>query len=241
MKQKFKHFLLTKFNLGLYSGERQDKNNKKIDGDSWMMHRLQLFERYCLPSITHQTNSNFTWILLLDPKTPASYLARIACYRRICKNMVVGIGGWFDQYIKMLLPKDVDYLITTRIDNDDALNIHAIDLIQRSFRPYKSQLIGFPLGYHWEKDRLYLNSSGCYSFLSLVEKVHRPNGKIKIRTVRCKDHLQFYKSSNILYLAVNTPMWLQVIHDHNLINKAKGIPVPLHRLQKMNFGFPVFP
>jgi len=230
------HFILTKFNQGLYTEPLRDKTGQKIQRDQWMKQRLALFEKYCLPSIINQVNQEFTWLLLLDPQTPKKYLRRLARYKNAYHNIRLCLGGWFDSHLKRMIKQGTKFLITTRIDNDDALHQKAIRYIQNSFRQQELQLVGFPLGYHLEGDRLYLNKSGSYSFLSLIEKVRRVDGRLQIKTVRCPHHLRFYKTSKIRFLKPDTPMWLQIIHGRNLVNQAKGSPVPLDELNRRVFG-----
>lgn len=234
--KNFEHFILTKFNLGLYTKPIAEKKGRPFEGDHWMEHRLRLFAEYCFPSVTNQVNQEFTWILLLDPKTPSKYLSELKRYQRIFPQIRLCVGRWFDHHLKHLLKKSTAFLITTRLDNDDALHRKAVTYIQESFAEDKCRLCGFPLGYHLAGKNLYLNKSGCYSFLSLIEKVRRLNGELKIRTVRCPRHLEFYKSSPIKLLQPDTPMWLQVIHDRNLVNQATGRPIPLSRLNRQDFG-----
>ena len=69
------HFVITRFNLRTaYSGT--DRHGKPVLGPSWMHERIELFERYCLPSMVHQVNQNFTWLVLLDEATDPESAAR---------------------------------------------------------------------------------------------------------------------------------------------------------------------
>lgn len=120
--KKFEHYLLTKFNIGLYNDKKIDKNGRKINDDQWMEHRLKLFEKYCFPSIIKQTNQNFKWLVLFDRRTPKRYLNDINRFKKY-KHFIPFFGGWFDENIKKNLDPHAKYLITTRIDNDDAFNI----------------------------------------------------------------------------------------------------------------------
>ena len=51
---KMKHFLIIPFNAG-----NKDSN--------WLEHRMQFFNCFTSPSITSQTNQNFTAVFLIDP------------------------------------------------------------------------------------------------------------------------------------------------------------------------------
>lgn len=231
----YQHFILTKFNLGLYNGYKRDKNGQKVNNDQWMEHRIKLFEKYCYPSIKKQVNQNFLWLVLFDPMTPQKYLKRIKNYQRY-ENFCPVFGGWFDDHIKQILDPAKEYLITTRIDNDDAFHLQAIKSIQKRFNKENLCLLGFPIGYCLEGDHLFLNRSGTYSFLTLIEKIQRTDNGVEMITVRRKDHLQFYKSTKIKMIETTRPMWLQIIHEKNLVNQAKGKMIPLEQLNVQDFG-----
>src|SRR5690606_22980542 len=130
------------------------------------------------------------------------------------------------------------YLITTRIDNDDAFNIKAIEYIQDHFAHQDLLFLNFPIGYCL-KDRtnqLSLNGSKSNPFISLIEKVTWKNQEPIVRTVRCMNHSHLSQIGTIKQIAVKTPMWLQVIHDLNIVNKLRGKPVPKGQLDKSQFG-----
>ena len=53
------HFVITRFNLrAAYSGA--DRQGQPVLSPGWMRERIELFERFCLPSMVHQANQNFT-------------------------------------------------------------------------------------------------------------------------------------------------------------------------------------
>ena len=72
--KKVQHFILTRFNLRLVEVSADldsDKFGNKIDRDQWLLHRFELFERYCLPSMAAQANQDFRWFLFFDEATSA--------------------------------------------------------------------------------------------------------------------------------------------------------------------------
>ena len=81
----FHHYILTRFNIRLF---RYDKHGHSIDQESWIEERLKLFETYALPSVMGQTRQDFTWILLVDSKTPDSYRERMKSYRKCCPQII---------------------------------------------------------------------------------------------------------------------------------------------------------
>lgn len=131
---ELQHFLLTRFNILLW---RQDKEGKKVRTTKWLEHRFSLFEKYCLPSIKSQTCQGFEWIVLFDSMTPDSFKDKIACYQKDCPQLIPVFvepenGFRFaeifkDEIIKRLKAKRV---ISTYLDNDDALNIGFVEDLQ---------------------------------------------------------------------------------------------------------------
>ena len=137
----FHHFILTRFNLPLWT---EDKCGRSIDRVSWLEERMFLFEKYCLPSVVGQTNYNFTWILLCDENTPVEYREHIKSYRdqlsmieliQVEEEYAWDFPNVFSEVVSSMLEargaNNGDVCITTQLDNDDAINKDYIDFIQR--------------------------------------------------------------------------------------------------------------
>jgi len=89
-------------------------------------HRFKLFEITCLPSILQQENQDFKWVLIVDPKLKTHY-------RNKLEKLISGRAnsyihefnsdekqehtGWLKSYVNV----NAEYLITTKLDDDDAL------------------------------------------------------------------------------------------------------------------------
>lgn len=63
-----KHFVITLFNIKIY---QKDKAKRDVLTDEWLRERLDLFERYCLPSMKQQTDKDYVWLCLFDKETRA--------------------------------------------------------------------------------------------------------------------------------------------------------------------------
>jgi hypothetical protein len=61
----FHHFVLTRFNvkIGLGGGESVAPNLE------WLVHRFDLFDKFCFPSVRNQSNLNFKWLVFFDVDT----------------------------------------------------------------------------------------------------------------------------------------------------------------------------
>ena len=186
---RFRHFLLTKFNLGLYPADENQAHRDKSgqaparDPDRWMAERLELFDMYCVPSVMNQSNKDFTWLVVFDAKTPSEHRERIERYRDDCvlvplfaesrcrdESHVVAsrfkgkILRFFhfeaalpavQDYIAQRLDEDTKYVITTRLDNDDAIHSDFVRRVQ-DFLPAESPAkpgLLTKLIYKWTLDR----------------------------------------------------------------------------------------
>lgn len=237
--KKFEHFLLTKFNKGLYTRSKKT-GGKRTVRDEWMTHRIRLFEKYCLPSIKNQATQDFKWLVLFDRNTPEKYRKRIEEYTRY-RQFIPVFGGWFPQHVKRLLKPETQYLITTRIDNDDAFHKNALKNLQLHFAEQRFLFLNFPRGYCLEDTtgRITLNGSKSNPFITLIEKVERNPQGITIQTVRCMNHSHLERLGKIEQICTSIPMWVQIIHDRNISNRVRGKPVPKEefRLKRRDFGF----
>jgi hypothetical protein len=112
------------------------------------------------------------------------------------------------------------YLITTRLDNDDAIGKDHLRLVQGAFKQQDREFLLFPFGLQSYRGRLY----NCYwksnPFLSLVE---RTKGNSSFTTVMCVEHNRV-RTAGKVHEIISTPQWLQVIHGANLLNTLRGWP-----------------
>ena len=72
----FSHFIITRFNIK-NQGWEYDKNCKEVNNDEWLRHRIEIFEKYCLPSILNQTEKNFLWLVYFDVCPPVNLNIKI--------------------------------------------------------------------------------------------------------------------------------------------------------------------
>lgn len=108
---KFKHVILTRYNLGLYD---------KTGAEQWMKHREILF-RKTRESVLSQ-EGDFEWWLSVDERTPGWWLKKIFTDPRM--------------HITFEHPKEFrcdGWVITTRLDNDDIYLPGAVKAIQSCF------------------------------------------------------------------------------------------------------------
>jgi hypothetical protein len=232
----FKHFILTRFNVKMDGVSSYDKNNKPVLTEEWLERRFFLFEKYCIPSIINQTCKKFYWLVLFSNKTPEKYIQRIKNYEmqfRIFKPVFLeaGTGDAYMKEINKEIPKyfDIDdrYLITSRIDNDDAFHKDMVLEVQKLFNKQANVFISYTYGLQYDIEHkvltrlLYENNH----FISRIEEISN-----KFETVIPHDHTYIDKVADVVYINnKQKPLWLEIIHEGNVINSIYPESVPLFR------------
>ena len=213
----FRHVLLTRFNA------RRPESTARPDA-AWLRDRWRLFETYCLPSIARQTCKDFSWLVFFDAATDSSWRDRIEATASSAGFRPVFLDEPFTgraaaTAISAAGLDDSPFLITSRVDNDDALAPHFIGTVQHAFRPRDLEFVNLPLGYQLSERRVYLRPYLASSFASLVERVTDD----PLRTVHFTEHHLIGRHA--LRQVWSPPAWLQVVHGDNLANEVRGIPV----------------
>lgn len=225
---ELQHFLLTRFNILLW---RQDKEGKKVRTTKWLEHRFSLFEKYCLPSIKSQTCLDFEWIVLFDSMTPDSFKDKIACYQKDCPQLIPVFvepenGFRFaeifkDEIIKRLKAKRV---ISTYLDNDDALNIGFVeDLQHRITTVSDGTFFYYDEGYqYYTEDQFMMQIHYPRNhFVSVVEQGDAATVKGVYGYGR-HYYIDSIEGAKIEHIK-NKPMWCEVVHEKNILNDANFI------------------
>lgn len=238
----FHHFILTRFNIQLF---RHDKHGHAIDSKSWLEERINLFETYTLPSIIGQSCQDFTWILLVDSKTPAVYRERLMDYRKQCPQITYisceGKYGWrfaniFQQVVGKLLKekgaKVGDHCLTTYFDNDDCLNkdyikdIHDILLQNDNNILLKDGFLAYNYGIQYFTE-LGIATKIKYTnnhFITLFEKVSSAENPSVRTCYGYGSHFDVEKRNVAPVHHIthsDKPMWAEVIHNGNVDNDVK--------------------
>ena len=120
---KFRHAIITRFNVRYR--ETAHKEAKGVNA-AWLAERFDLFESYCLPTVLAQTCQEFVWFIYFDSATPPEFVERAQRARSGRDNIRLIFCDIYDQG---LLERDLrgelvpepEWLLTTRLDNDDGL------------------------------------------------------------------------------------------------------------------------
>lgn len=209
----FKHYIFCRHNLGLYSVNPYGIEDK----EQWMTDRVPLLGRL-LSSLSRQTNKNFTLILSIDTETPEHWIDVLQDFLEGFMIPVILCEGDPRTYIAQQVTHP-DWLITSRIDNDDEYRPNFVETIQKAFRAKEEVIdvhgVQFDGLNYYTSGRKRSNSP----FITLVEKWQEPV------TVFHRPH----STMNTIFtgrFASNEKLYIQHIHDSNLMNKVVGDKIP---------------
>lgn len=258
-------FLITRFNLILYP---MDKNQNLTSTEEWLKDRFRLFDAYCFPSVVKQSDSDFIWLCLFAQNTPPRFLSKIREYGNKMPNFVAVFlskdetTNYADcvKHIIADLKDESNYLITTRVDNDDALHR---DFIRSTKTLLKNQVL----------------RNCIYSFANGIQYIETDNIAGKLRYIRNHfpimitknfhagqliNHIaeinhSYIDNSGYEFCAIKgKAMWVEVVHHRNVangirlflpvwnkdyLNKEFGLQVKLyisHTLVKYLLLYPIF-
>lgn len=226
--KQIQHFILTRFNLLLWN---KDKAGSKVRTTTWLEHRFSLFEKYCLPSLKGQTNQDFEWIVLFDSSTPDRFKDRIEGYKRECPQMTPVFvepekGHYFANIFREEIIKrmNVERVLSTYLDNDDALNVRYVeDLQSRVTSVNNKTFIYYDEGYQFYTDHRYMMriNHPRNHFVSYVEK----GDPATLKSVfGFGGHYYIYTIKDVMIEHIkNLPMWCEVVHEKNMQNDAYSL------------------
>ena len=238
------HFILTRFNLLLWN---KDKSGAKVRSVNWLDHRFSLFEKYCLPSVKKQTCQDFVWIVLFDNSTPDNYKKRIVNYQEECPQFTPILvesakGRFFADIFRREMQKRLgaDKIVSTYLDNDDALNIGFVeDLQRRALCLNEGTFINYNDGYQYYLEGSYLMRIHYPTnhFVSVIERGD-PRTIKGIFGYGSHAYIGEIKGVKIEHVK-NQLMWCEVIHEKNMVNDAYFLNAKMERdgsVLSRNFG-----
>jgi len=213
---EFRHYVLTRFNVGLYNGAAK----LRVSPPEWMEHRLRLFAGITVPSLMGQSCRDFTWLVLMDRQTPEHYLRKLEGLGCPGLRLIYPVPGQ-DPWLQGFTPGRYD-LITTRIDNDDAFHRDTIGTIQETWRAEHSRhakpwVIAFPFG-------LIMDLASRQAWVMEYRRNNCPTlveDAQNARTIWQWDHSQIPPEVDRCCIT-DKPYWLQVVHAQNVRNALRS-------------------
>lgn len=235
----FKHFLFTRFNLRYKAWEKTRSGNKVL-GEEWLTDRFRLFETYCLPSVKNQGNQNFTWFVFFGSQTPELFKNKIKRIEAEYANfhpVFLDDGSEFRptliEVIKANTGSQDKYVLTSRIDNDDAIHKDFINTVQSLFQPVHNHVIDFRAGYQLilgrKKNEVLEFTWPFNPFVSLVETSD------SAKSIFSREHNHWHVEKSLTAYDQNR-LWMAVIHRNNLLNRRQYRLKGVYKFNHADFG-----
>lgn len=207
------HVLLTRFNLPSAGVEGVIRAR-----EGWLRNRVELFKRYCAPSVASQTRP-VSWIIYFDPESPGWLLDRLAplvdrgLFRPIWRASVSRDELLSD--IDEILPSRHRFLVTTNLDNDDGLAIDFSERVTSAHGPHDRAALYITRGLVKSPRGVFLRRDPLNAFCSVRESWDDP------ATAWSEYHNEFHRVMPAIQLD-GPPGWLQVVHGENVSNRVRG-------------------
>lgn len=208
------HIFLTRFNVPSPGAEQFVRARA-----GWLEQRTVLFEKYCLPSVKHQTAVNLHWIIYFDPDSPVWLKERVAQwsagghFRAIYRSSVSTAELRSD--VRSMVKQHSGRLLTTNLDNDDGLARNFAARLQAAAVHAQPTALYLSDGIIVSGGRAYRRVDKDNAFCSVIETWEDP--------VTCwADAHNMLKHTMATESVSGEPAWLQVIHGGNVSNRVHG-------------------
>ena len=214
----FDHVLLTRFSAVLFPGQEAPE-------EDWLYYRLGFFYDACLPSVRSQRGAQpFQWFVMLDDRCSDGFREEVEQLAD-CTFTPIWTHEPFQRTSfgpHVAATCHAPYLISTRIDSDDAMAVDFMAAVQAQFEPADRLFVNFPRGVQIDRTGAVYRSDILSSpFLSMIER--RAPGQTP-STVYVAKHARARHNGPLR--EVRAPvMWAQVLHGTNLSNIVNGVRV----------------
>lgn len=208
------HVLLTRFNLPSIGVEEVIRAR-----EGWLRQRVQLFDRYCLPSVMAQQGERPRWLVYLDPHSPQWLLDQMRAHEEagaltpVLRESVSRQDLVAD--LRRLVPDPGSALVTTNLDNDDGLAPDFSARVRSVGAEHDRCAIYLVRGLIATERRLYVRTDRDNAFCSVRESWEDPV------TAWVAYHNELERHMPAVRVA-GGPAWLQVVHDRNVSNRVRG-------------------
>jgi hypothetical protein len=213
---KTARIIITRFNV------RFGKDtNPCINSTEWLRHRLALFGDFTFPSVARQTIMPDKWFVFFDSGTPAAIRRELETLQSKMSLFFPVFCDVFDinvcrNAVEEWLPATVQWIVSTRLDNDDAMNNRLLESVYSTCSDGRREFINPLNGIIITDSRAYRKKDPSSPFISLSEP------RIDFSTVFIGSHDRLKKFGLVCQVQIKDA-WIQVIHGGNIANRLRGV------------------
>ncbi len=208
------HVILTRFNLPTAGPESRIRAR-----DGWLRERVELFLRYCAPSVERQHGVGLRWLVYFDPDSPGWLSKRLAgmvedgLFTPVYRSTVSTEDLVSD--LRAAFPEPSPFLLTTNLDNDDALASDFCNRVASISTDVSRSAVYVTHGLIKSQGGLFLRTDRRNAFVSVLESWDAPV------TAWSEYHNEFPRVMPVIEVG-GPPGWLQVVHGSNVSNRVRG-------------------
>ena len=209
--------------------------NRAIADDAWLRQRIELFDRFCYPSVISQTYSDFQWLVFFAKDSQPFLSECIARWSRHPCFIPIFVDYYDSEYANKLMrtlchPR-TRIIACTRLDNDDAISLDFLStvrsLLSTNIRP--PYMINIDDGFVFFREQIFRNRDTSNMFLTLVERVESIVNPFALDHTRASERFAVVSARTF-------GSYLHVIHGRNFsrswIRRDKLVRIPKARLME---------
>jgi hypothetical protein len=234
---KFKHFIITRFNLKLSEGSSAARRS---NDQEWLRQRIRIFFDYTYPSVLGQSEKDFDWLIYFDSETADTIISKFNTLTSGNSRLHILKAESQEEFllkypadIIKLCPADTTHIISTRLDNDDLVHCDFTKQIKSCFKGQSFMALNFVkiLILDPERtDRLFIDYSFSNHFLSLIEEINNSS----FLGCYSRSDRSWDLTGQIIQLN-GRPSCAELISGTNIVNDFRGFPV-LRKTDLSDFG-----
>ena len=218
----YKHFVITRFNLKHSDNIwRKDKSGNDVLTEKWLNKRMELFKKYCFPSVINQSSKDFIWLIYIDSNTKEKYQSELDVLSKLMNNIKIKRvysykefeNTYCEDVINLTSTNWYSHIITTRLDNDDIIHKDFIFKIQELFNCQEYMAVNFLkilMLNPSNKNKLNIDYQFSNHFVSLIEKIKEN----KIKGCYSKGD-RFWNEDGKIIQVTSKPYCAEIISDQN--------------------------
>ena len=199
------NIIKTRFNVN-FKHLNNNLSNKHLD-DDWLDYRLNIFLKYCAPSVLGQDRGDFYWSIIIDKETPEDIRNKLLIDKRIYLHTCETERK---QRTKELSNQSFKYVFS-RIDSDDGYRKDFTEQIYQFKSNDEEFLIDINyICFDMIKNIFQEKTTKSSHFISMYTKNSNFN-------IYYKNHVRLIK--NFKYYKINNFLGIEIVHGKNISNQ----------------------
>jgi len=194
--------VITLWNTGRYFLRWNKVDINHIVTEEYVDYRLKILEEITLPSLENQTNKDFNWLIFCNTKS-----LKFGRFYNLVKSLkptiidTSNVTRDIDRLIKRVLTSFNGDVIELKLDSDDAISKHFIEVVRRL--PIEHYRVYYPkrLIVYLYEIRKFVEYDDCYmNFPIVVKSNNKENWIYELRHFEYRGFAKYINDDRIFYV-----------------------------------------